>query len=326
MAVFDEDQDEATTDQIAVRWFLRMRSGELTDAERQEFELWLSNSMNAAPLRRTEYLWHAIDEIAAKPEIIRLRADLLADLERRRLYRYAAIAASIVIVVVSGLALIYRMTAPTFATTVGERSIVTLRDGSVVTLNTDSEVRVAYSNSERAIVLSRGEALFEVAKGERRPFVVYAADRRVAATGTAFDIRLADSTLEVTLIEGKVKVGQATGGAPNQAQVDLQAGQRLTVRDGAMPLVGFVNVEHVTSWTAGKLVFLDTRLADAVAEANRYTPVSISLSDSSLDDLRVNGVFRAGQPGEFVRAIAQIYPVAAEYYEDGHIRLVPKAD
>lgn len=326
MAVFDEDQDDATTDQIAVRWFLRMRSGDLTAADRREFELWLSNSINAAPFRRTECLWHAIDEIAAKPEIMRLRADLLADMERRRLWRYAVIAASIVITIVSGLALIYRMTAPTYATTVGERTIVTLRDGSVLTLNTDSEVRVAYSNRERAIILSRGEALFEVAKGERRPFVVYAADKRVTATGTAFDVRLGHSTLEVTLIEGKVKVGQAAEDAQSHPQVDLQAGQRLTVRDGATPLVGFVNVEHVTSWAAGKLVFLDKRLADAVEEANRYTSVSISLSDSSLDDLRVNGVFRAGQPGEFVRAITQIYPLAAEYHQDGHIRLIPKTD
>ena len=90
-------------------------------------------------------------------------------------------------------------------------------------------------------------------------------------------------------------------------------------------MVSAANIERATSWTSGKLMFLDTRLADAIVEANRYTRMPLILEDPALADLRINGVFRAGQPAEFARAIEQVHPIAINYGADGAIRIVAKA-
>ena len=74
--------------------------------------------------------------------------------------------------------------APHYVTVIGERSTFTLSDGSVVTLNTNSELVVDFSEGRRDIRLSRGEANFDVAKNPDRPFVVRAGDGVVWAVGT----------------------------------------------------------------------------------------------------------------------------------------------
>lgn len=103
--------------------------------------------------------------------------------------------------------------APHYVTVIGERSTFTLSDGSVVTLNTNSELVVDFSEGRRDIRLSRGEANFDVAKNPDRPFVVRAGDGVVWAVGTAFSVRysatageLDSPTVDVVVTEGAVKV------------------------------------------------------------------------------------------------------------------------
>jgi len=193
-------------------------------------------------------------------------------------------------------------------------------------LDTDSAATVAFDEHERKIILTRGQAMFEVATQAQRPFVVYAGDQRVVATGTVFDIRLDRAAVEVTLLEGHVIVDQAgaAAGRDGHSSASLNAGQRLVAKAGSAVSVGAADVVQISGWTGGKLVFSGTRLADAVAESNRYTPAPISLAESSLSDMRINGVFRAGQPAEFARAVEQIYPVTVDYLPDGQIRISAK--
>src|SRR3546814_1264895 len=79
-----------------------------------------------------------------------------------------------------------------YRTVLGERRVVTLADGSTVSLDAASEVRVAYSERARELALVRGQARFDVAHDPRRPFAVQARDQRVVATGTAFNVDLLD--------------------------------------------------------------------------------------------------------------------------------------
>ena len=103
--------------------------------------------------------------------------------------------------------------APRYVTAIGERSTFTLNDGSTVTLNTNSELVVDFSEGRRDVRLSRGEASFDVAKNSSRPFVVQAGDGVVWAVGTAFSVRYASTENEsgspavgVVVTEGAVKV------------------------------------------------------------------------------------------------------------------------
>jgi transmembrane sensor len=213
----------------------------------------------------------------------------------------------------------HRYTAQTYQTGVGQRATVTLPDGTVVTLNTDSRVRTRGSADRRLIYLDRGQAFFKVAHDKAHPFVVTAAGRTITALGTAFDVRVDDGkTFKVTLVEGRVRVealphaapaARRSGGdpaasapAPGQA-TEMVAGTELVARDDTKWDLGRTDVRRETSWTTGQLVFYATPLKQVVAELNRYSERKIVLDDQPFADRPISGTFRAGDVETFARGL-----------------------
>jgi transmembrane sensor len=212
----------------------------------------------------------------------------------------------------------------TFSTDIGEQRAVVLDDGSRMLLNTDTKVRVSFDGQQRTVNVRSGEAMFDVAKDPKRPFVVRVAGSEVVAIGTAFSVRYGSSVassaneLTVTLIEGQVKVRPAgevgaEGVAPSAA-VSMQAGERLRLATGTdvtkarPPMVDRPNVDQVTAWKRNETVFEATTLRDAVAEVNRYSRTKIVLLDGLNDsDLRVSGLFRTGDFAGFAQAVAHLH-------------------
>lgn len=208
-----------------------------------------------------------------------------------------------------------------YTTGVGEQRVMVLDDGSRLSLNTHSRVRVDMDSRQRTVDVDEGEALFEVAKDPLRPFVVRAAGSEVVAHGTVFSVRLlADRAetgraLDVTLIEGRVTVqaesGKAGGLAP-AAPVEMLPGDRVRLAPGpdarAMQRVDRPRLEGVTAWRRNEAVFDDVVLGDAVAEMNRYDRRPIVLVGApSLGLLRVSGTFRIGDTASFARSVADLH-------------------
>jgi transmembrane sensor len=93
-----------------------------------------------------------------------------------------------------------------FTTEIGEHREILLSDGTLLDLNTNSEIEVDYSLERRKVRLIKGEAFFEVAHNTNRPFIVYAGETSVRAVGTAFVVRLMPKKFEVTVTEGKIEL------------------------------------------------------------------------------------------------------------------------
>jgi transmembrane sensor len=196
------------------------------------------------------------------------------------------------------------------STDIGERSLLVLADGSRVTLNTASAVHADYTGHERRVILVRGEAFFDVAKDATRPFVVSAGSRQVIAVGTAFDVRLQGSQMKVTLVEGKVQVvrgadliGAARTSAQPQSAVLLEAGSALVTQDDGADHVERLDAARATSWRSGRLVFDGERLADVVAEMNRYSRERLEIADPALQGRQVSGVFEPTSGVAFAKAL-----------------------
>ena len=102
-----------------------------------------------------------------------------------------------------------------YETSIGEHSSVNLPDGTGVVLNTNSHIRASYTDKERFILLSRGEAHFSVAEDNSRPLTVHAGNRFIRAVGTAFNVEIGrDNIVEIIVTEGKVLiVDQAVSGS-----------------------------------------------------------------------------------------------------------------
>jgi transmembrane sensor len=189
---------------------------------------------------------------------------------------------------------------PSYATGPHERLAVNLQDGSIVTLDAGSRVRIAYTPGQRRVILESGQALFEVAKGQPTPFSVASGGHVVVAHGTVFVVRDLPRGVRVVLVEGAVGVDSgasrvSTMMKPNDVYEDAGAGP--TLHHGQ-------DSARYTLWRRGILQFRNERLVDAVAEVNRYLDRPIILSQANLRNLRISGTFHAGDQLAFTSAVS----------------------
>ncbi len=193
-----------------------------------------------------------------------------------------------------------------YETHVGCRSRIVLEDGSIIDLNTNSELRVRFDDKRRDIKLLRGEGRFQVAHDATRPFVVSAAGADLRAVGTEFSVRLRDSAqVEVLVTEGEVAIDSDRP----QQHAALHAGDAALVRNDRVSVsrVDAQDLARRLAWTSGQLEFRGETLDFAVAEFNRYNRRHISLADPRLAQLRIGGSFKSTDPDSFAAALASTF-------------------
>jgi transmembrane sensor len=304
-----------------------------------DFESWLAQDQNSAAWARVQAPWTFLSEHAAAPEMMAARRDALdyahqqsrARYDRPRArWRTFAIAASLLLSVLCSGSYWYATSPDVYETGVGERRIVKLADGSSMTIDAGSLIKVWLERSARKVELLRGQARFDVAHDTSRPFSVHAGDRTVVATGTSFNVDLLGSRLLVTLIEGSVLVLPDRAGGPSARQggaappqVRLSPGQQLmaVAMQGTEAQVSEVSVDKTTAWEAGELVADDERLGTIVERINRYSARPILIEDQSVRDLKISGIFKFDDSMTFTNAVSEYLPVIASTGPDGSIRL-----
>lgn len=205
-----------------------------------------------------------------------------------------------------------------YKTDVGEQAVITLRDGSTLNLNTDSEVRVVFTKARREIHLSRGEALFNVQAAPTQPFIVYAGQGRVLATDASFRLFIRPDDTEVSVMNGLVEVNNklmGDNGRSTPASRMASAQQRIVynnVLGDAVP-VDPVQLERSISWKQGMLNFDGWTLDKVVAEVNRYRQEKIEIKDESLKSLTIGGVFKITQLDSLPKLLATDYNIRIEH-------------
>ena len=296
----------------AANWFARNRAADLGDAERHAFDAWLAEDVeHRIAYADAERGWEVAKAAFDDP---RVRRETPARARIR-----VAIAAGLALSLLGGggLLAVQQFTGPkplatqAFRTEVGQRSTVTLPDGSVVTLNTDTTVRTRADGERRLVYLDKGQAYFKVAKDRRHPFVVTAAGRTVTALGTAFDVRVEGRGLKVVLVEGKVRVEGPPAARPAAAEpgvrevqaTEMLAGSQLVAPDNSEWRLTSANTARETSWLSGQLIFDDEPLGRVVAELNRYSQKKMVIEDPALAARPISGAFKPGDVRGFARSL-----------------------
>jgi transmembrane sensor len=218
--------------------------------------------------------------------------------------------------------------AETYQTQIGGLSRVVLKDGSTVTLNTDTEVRVHFSDMRREVQLLHGEAQFAVSHDVKRPFEVRTDSGLVQAVGTAFDVRLdRGQSMEVLVTEGRVVLLEAS---PMLTQMsDAKLPSTLSAGEDMVASGGSVTVRHISAndlarhlaWQVGELSFQGETLAAAAAEFNRYNRHKLRVKDPSIADTQIGGNFKALDVDSFVEALGQSFGIHATREADGTVIL-----
>jgi transmembrane sensor len=302
--LFERRVDDIEHD--ASRWLAARDAGATSPAQTAEFNRWLEADIrHRVAYLRLEANWRRIAKLKDLRPLDRdVDPDLLRERPARRPWA-VAIAATLLLAIAAGAYWSQRFAWQTYETRVGVFSRIVLEDGSVVDLNTNSQVRVRLG-AVRELRLTRGEGRFQVAHDASRPFIVAANDAAVRAVGTAFTVRLRDATqVEVVVAEGKVAIA-----APRVAEAaPLAAGESAVVQPGRVSVrpMSPQALEHKLAWTAGRLEFRGETLDDAVAEFNRYNLRQIRLASPALGALRVGGNFKATDPESFAAALASTF-------------------
>lgn len=313
----------------AAKWIGRRDTG-LTPAEAADFAAWrAAEPAHAAAVAKLERIWRATDRAAEPGLAAALRARLgerRREQQRRRLL--AGGVALGCLLLTAGLGWRWTASQETDSRTVlhaPERSV--LPDGSVAEHPAGAPFTVDFTAGLRRVVMSGGEAHFQVVPDAARPFVVVAGGVAVRAVGTAFAVRVTDRGADVAVTEGKVSVDAAASGTGAAPLAFLIAGQAVAVQPasaGGDPTVVALPAADAAArlaWRQRRAEFSSVPLAEVVAHVNRHTRVQFALGDPALGAVRLSGVFRLDDPREFAEVLAQGFDLVGERESDALIVL-----
>ncbi|WP_347987627.1 FecR family protein [Methylomonas sp. AM2-LC] len=299
------EQDNLIAEQ-ALDWFTHIQTGGLSAEEKIEFEVWKSqNPAHQQAYNEAAQLWSDADFNQALT-LSRLSYTTLKTQRKHKLWNRTlplALAASFVFCLIL-FDPITKIQAD-YYTSVGETQTVQLKDGSSITLNTDTAISVAYKNDERYIHLLKGEAYFDVQPDTTKPFVVDSGNTETRVLGTRFIVQETQTEDKITVIKGLVQVSNVE----LQQRALLHPDQQVTNTNAGLTAVqSIINNQHST-WLNGRLSFQDTPLADVIREMDRYLPGVILFSDSHLKTYRINARFDLTQPILALDTLEQTLPI-----------------
>jgi transmembrane sensor len=193
----------------------------------------------------------------------------------------------------------------------------TLPDGSVVELKNGATIEVNFTPALRRVVLTRGEAHFEVAKNPARPFVVTADGVEVRAVGTAFAVERGGDTVGVLVTEGRVTVARESA-APS-APTPLAAGNRAVIAASAesapAPDVTALSADEIArrlAWRVPRLEFSGAPLAEVARLYAEHGRLRLVLGEPALGAVKVSGVLRADNVDALLQLLAADHAIEAD--------------
>jgi len=294
----------------AAEWYFLLGSGEASEAERHACQTWRQSDP------RHELAWQRAQQIGRN--FASLPAELaLPSLNRnRRNARRAAVKALVLLLTAAPAGWLAWRSAPArewlaeHRTATGEQRQLTLADGTRLHLNTATALDVEYDGQHRLIRLHAGEVLVETAPDgdAHRPFFVTTPDGSARALGTRFIVRRETEGSLVAVLQGAVEIRPAR--APEQALV-LAAGQQARFDRQATGTAETADA-HADDWSRGILFVRNMRLADFLAELDRYRP-GVLRCDPAVAGLTLSGAFQLGDIEQVLASLTESLPVTLRY-------------
>ncbi len=328
----------------ASAWIARLDNG-LSTAQAEALRQWLiASPKHKEVLFEMAALWDRMEGLSRLSDICP------HSVNQSNRYRWFLPAASLLIVILGGMWGTYhayysdsqierpvaevRNPVDFYETAIGEQSTIHLPDGSQLVLNTNTRVQVKFTDRYRLLKLDRGELHVVVAPDEFRPLSVIAGDRIIQAIGTAFNIEIReDHEIELVVTDGKVLIGIYEGHQPGgghsvpvilpPSSMTVSAGEEtvLTSAEYELDTIETDEIAVKLSWREGNLIFRGETLEDAVAEIGRYTAVEFVILDEESKNVRVAGMFKAGDVNGLLVALEKNFNVTNRRIGDKQILL-----
>jgi len=304
----------------AAEWLVRLQEG-ASSADRAACEAWRrSDPQHALAWERAERL---LDKLGTLPPELALPV-LNRSTDPARRAAVTRIAALLLTVPAGWAGWRYAQSQPwsgDIHTALGERRMVTLDDGTSVTLNTASAIDVRFTQAERMIVLRNGEILVRSSHTpDARPLRISTAEGVILPLGTLFNVRRHACSVDLAVLEGAVRITPAD--AADEALV-IDAGSQTRFNKRHIAPIRATD-PAMTAWTTGMLLADQMRLDELVAELSRYRNGMVRV-DPAVAALRVSGAFPIADSERTLDMLVSTYQVDAVQRLRGYwITLVPR--
>ncbi|EKT60278.1 FecR family protein [Providencia burhodogranariea] len=272
----------------AALWVIKTTSRELTEQENQDFQVWIASSeQHRTTYFRARQLWALTASSPIKP--ITVVENVVDQPQKtRRRYVWQAFAATVIFCMLSVSAWHYSsQITPDYQAKIGEILRVTLPDGTLVDLDSGSQLSLAFDDNYRQINLLSGRAYFTVTPmtlGETRPFRVAAKDGIIQALGTEFSVDDKGDQVDVSVYQHSVEIS-----LPSGEKVIVNAGHAAQYQQQIWPVSSFES-DNSIAWRQGQIIFHQRTLGDVVNEINRYRDKPVVLLAKQGE--KVSGVFQ----------------------------------
>lgn len=260
------------------------------------------------------YIRAGKDQFPSKEELF---AEISSDREhRKKLARTLQYTAAVVFCAASIWAVNPTLSTDMYTTQYAENAQFSLPDGSRVHLNSNTSLISKWRLRSREMTLEKGEASFTV-KHELRPFTVAVNASTVRDIGTEFNISTGDQSFTTTVLEGEVELH--TG----DQKTRLTSGQSIHVSLAEMGSPYPADLDMVTAWHHGKILFNKTPLKQAVANIQRYRQAAIEL-DPHLENLLITGIYDVSKVEQLLDSMESMFPVKVTRLDNGEIKIQKK--
>lgn len=329
--------------ETACEWISAIDRG-LSKDEKEQFTLWMMQSKaHQDAVYELAQLW---DELSVLNELSNLFPHGNTKQPKKKWLALVSIAASLFAALVVCTYLLINLEngyskelarinyTKIYKTKVGEQATYVLPDGTIVQLNTNSLLEVAYSKGRRQLLLNKGEGRFNVAKDASRPFSVMAGGKSFTALGTVFNVqRTTSSDLELVVTEGKVMITDpsvavnaddfkayqlADNNTEEISQINANiviSGEKAVIEKSVTKPITQLSVDDVQrdlAWQKGMIIFSGESLSDALNEVSRYTSTRFELSSDKLANIKVAGVFKAGDVSGLLESLQTNFAIDHE--------------
>ncbi len=305
----------------AASWIARLRAPDASSRDKSDFSRWLNQSPeHIQAFDEMSETWASLGAAAHIEELTTpLSAPSPANQKESDRWNWSFWQGGLAMACVAGLFALITLVSPSdkletqrYETLAGQQRTITLDDGSMVSLNTRTQLEVSYSDNQRNLALLSGEAYFDVASDKQRPFVIEVGQGTVMAVGTAFNIHRHNQTAKVVVTEGVVQMREHRDPATPTPKIEhLNANQQAHFGKRGLSNVSHAETKNALAWREQTLVFDQVSLTEALKELNRYLQEPVDYSHASLRELEVSGTFSVKAPEATLQALKASFNLAA---------------
>ncbi|MCD9027721.1 FecR domain-containing protein [Luteimonas sp. BDR2-5] len=317
----DTRESSQSIDRAAAEWAARLDRAPLTAQEEDALDAWLQGDIRRqGGLLRAQAILVKASANAGIPLSRHAQLHVLsrpghgaAPVRKGWMRLGGALAASLLLVGTIALSLVDAPEA--YATVKGEIRTLPLPDGSTITLNTETRVKVYDARGRARIKLLHGEMYVQSVADDRQPIIVEVCGKTLQASRAAFGIsNLEGASWQVTVREGQV----ALEGESGSRDIVVASNTRVSMPAPGMhaapvpaPLTPD-EIERLLTWREGRIAFHGETLAEAARSFARYSDTRIVIAEPALADAPVIGLYASNNPVGFARSVATLLDAEVE--------------